>query len=233
MFLSFLQFVSKIFCFTSYVSGKKSYPQPLSQKDEQETLEKFYQGDMSAREKLIKHNLRLVAHVAKKYSHSMEIDDLISIGSIGLVKGISTYKQGQGTQLATYLARCIENEILMSLRSNKKFRTTFSLNDPLGIDGEGNEFALIDVLSVNQESVFNQVEMDMLSKKLDLAMKDCLTDREYKILQLRYGLGGKPAYTQLQTAKMLGISRSYISRIEKKALQKIRQTIKKEDYIFD
>ena len=163
----------------------------------------------------------------------MEIDDLISIGSIGLVKGIASFCQSKGTQLATYLARCIENEILMALRSGKKFKNTFSLDEPLGIDGDGNEFALIDVLSVNQESVFRQVELKMLAKKLDQVMRECLTKREYKILQLRYGLGDKPAYTQLKTAEMLGISRSYISRIEKKALQKIRQNIKKDDYIFD
>ena len=233
MFSAILQFASKIFCFTSYVSNKESYPQPLTPKQEDEYLKKYAQGDGNAREVLIKHNLRLVAHIAKKYSHSMDVDDLISIGSIGLVKGISTYRQGKGTQLATYLARCIENEILMALRSSKKYRNTFSLDEPLGIDGDGNEFALIDVLSVNQDSVFHQVEIKMLSQKLDQVMKSCLTNREYKILQLRYGLGEKPAYTQLKTAEMLGISRSYISRIEKKALQKIREKIKKEDYIFD
>ncbi|MBQ9715128.1 MAG: RNA polymerase sporulation sigma factor SigK, partial [Clostridia bacterium] len=230
MFSAILQFASKIFCFTSYVSNKESYPQPLTPKQEDEYLKKYAQGDGNAREVLIKHNLRLVAHIAKKYSHSMDVDDLISIGSIGLVKGISTYRQGKGTQLATYLARCIENEILMALRSSKKYRNTFSLDEPLGIDGDGNEFALIDVLSVNQDSVFHQVEIKMLSQKLDQVMKSCLTNREYKILQLRYGLGEKPAYTQLKTAEMLGISRSYISRIEKKALQKIREKIKKEDY---
>lgn len=161
----------------------------------------------------------------------MDVDDLISIGSIGLVKGISTFEVKKGTQLATYLARCIENEILMALRSNKKYRCVFSLNDPLGVDGEGNEFSLIDVLSVNQDSVFKQVESGMLSEKLDAVMKQCLTSREYQILQLRYGLNGKPAYTQLKTAEMLGISRSYISRIEKKALSKVRAKIEKDDYI--
>ena len=233
MFSAFLQFASKIFCFSSYVSNKQSYPQPLTPEQEQDYLTKLKNGDNHAREVLIKHNLRLVAHIAKKYSNSMEIDDLISIGSIGLVKGIASFCQSKGTQLATYLARCIENEILMALRSGKKFKNTFSLDEPLGIDGDGNEFALIDVLSVNQESVFRQVELKMLAKKLDQVMRECLTKREYKILQLRYGLGDKPAYTQLKTAEMLGISRSYISRIEKKALQKIRQNIKKDDYIFD
>ena len=119
----------------------------------------------------------------------------------------------------------------MALRSNKKYRCVFSLNDPLGVDGEGNEFSLIDVLSVNQDSVFKQVESGMLSEKLDAVMKQCLTSREYQILQLRYGLNGKPAYTQLKTAEMLGISRSYISRIEKKALSKVRAKIEKDDYI--
>ena len=231
MFSALLQFLSKIFCFSSYVSNKASYPQPLAPELEAEYLQKFKAGDDEAREILIKHNLRLVAHIAKKYSHSMDVDDLISIGSIGLVKGISTFEVKKGTQLATYLARCIENEILMALRSNKKYRCVFSLNDPLGVDGEGNEFSLIDVLSVNQDSVFKQVESGMLSEKLDAVMKQCLTSREYQILQLRYGLNGKPAYTQLKTAEMLGISRSYISRIEKKALSKVRAKIEKDDYI--
>ncbi len=231
MFSALLQFLSKIFCFSSYVSNKASYPQPLAPELEAEYLQKFKDGDDEAREILIKHNLRLVAHIAKKYSHSMDVDDLISIGSIGLVKGISTFEVKKGTQLATYLARCIENEILMALRSNKKYRCVFSLNDPLGVDGEGNEFSLIDVLSVNQDSVFKQVESGMLSEKLDAVMKQCLTLREYQILQLRYGLNGKPAYTQLKTAEMLGISRSYISRIEKKALSKVRAKIEKDDYI--
>ena len=225
MFSALLQFLSKIFCFSSYVSNKASYPQPLAPELEVEYLQKFKDGDDEAREILIKHNLRLVAHIAKKYSHSMDVDDLISIGSIGLVKGISTFEVKKGTQLATYLARCIENEILMALRSNKKYRCVFSLNDPLGVDGEGNEFSLIDVLSVNQDSVFKQVESGMLSEKLDAVMKQCLTSREYQILQLRYGLNGKPVYTQLKTAEMLGISRSYISRIEKKALSKVRAKI--------
>ncbi len=231
MFSALLQFLSKIFCFSSYVSNKASYPQPLAPELEAEYLQKFKDGDDEAREILIKHNLRLVAHIAKKYSHSMDVDDLISIGSIGLVKGISTFEVKKGTQLATYLARCIENEILMALRSNKKYRCVFSLNDPLGVDGEGNEFSLIDVLSVNQDSVFKQVESGMLSEKLDAVMKQCLTSREYQILQLRYGLNGKPVYTQLKTAEMLGISRSYISRIEKKALSKVRAKIEKDDYI--
>ena len=231
MFSALLQFLSKIFCFSSYVSNKASYPQPLAPELEAEYLQKFKDGDDEAREILIKHTLRLVAHIAKKYSHSMDVDDLISIGSIGLVKGISTFEVKKGTQLATYLARCIENEILMALRSNKKYRCVFSLNDPLGVDGEGNEFSLIDVLSVNQDSVFKQVESGMLSEKLDAVMKQCLTSREYQILQLRYGLNGKPAYTQLKTAEMLGISRSYISRIEKKALSKVRAKIEKDDYI--
>lgn len=231
MFTAILQFLSKIFCFSSYVSNKASYPQPLSAEDEAKYLQLYKEGDEQARETLIKHNLRLVAHIAKKYSNSMDIDDLISIGSIGLVKGISTFEVKKGTQLATYLARCIENEILMALRSSKRYRSVFSLNDPLGVDGDGNEFSLIDVLSINQDSVFKQVEMGMLSEKLDSVMKQCLTAREYRILQLRYGLNGKPAYTQLKTAEMLGISRSYISRIEKKALAKIRGKLEKQDYM--
>lgn len=233
MFSAIFEFLSKIFCFTSYISGKESYPQPFSPEEEAAYLEKFKKGDLSARDELIKHNLRLVAHIAKKYSHSMDVDDLISIGSIGLIKGISTFEEKKGTQLATYLARCIENEILMALRSSKRYRSVFSLNDPLGVDGDGNEFSLIDVLSVNQDSVFRQVEMGLLTEKLDSVMKQCLNLREYQILQLRYGLNGMAAHTQLKTAEMLGISRSYISRIEKKALAKMRARLEKEDYLAD
>ncbi len=233
MFSAIFEFLSKIFCFSSYVSNKASYPRPLSPELEAHYIEKLKEKDEDAREQLIKHNLRLVAHIAKKYSHSMDVDDLISIGSIGLVKGISTFESKKGTQLATYLARCIENEILMALRSNKRNKCVFSLNDPLGVDGDGNEFSLIDVLSINQDSVFKQVEMGIVSQKLDSVMRSCLTSREYQILQMRYGLNGRPCYTQLKTAEILGISRSYISRIEKKALAKIRQKLNRQDFILD
>ena len=230
MFHSLLQLLSKLFAFTGYVSGKESYPHPLSAQEEADCLALFGQGDMDAREKLIKHNLRLVAHIAKKYTQSMDADDLISIGSIGLVKGISTFEVSKGTQLVTYLARCIENEILMALRSSKRYRGVFSLNDPLGVDGEGNEFSLIDVLSVNEDSVFMQVEREIISEKLQKVLKSTLTQREYAIMQMRYGLNGVRVRTQLETATLLGISRSYISRIEKKALKKLNAKINKDDF---
>lgn len=143
---TFLTFLSKIFCFTSFVNNKGSFPKPLSPEDEREYLLKARSGDMKAREMLIRHNLRLVAHIVKKYSGAGEADDLISVGSIGLIKGIETFEYGKGSQLATYCAKCIDNEILMYIRSNKKHRSTVSLGDSVGTDKDGNEITLMDIL---------------------------------------------------------------------------------------
>ncbi len=232
MFLSgLLEFFRKIFFFTSYFSSKSSFPKPLSAEEEAACLVQLQEGDETARETLIRHNMRLVAHVAKKYNNVLENDDLISIGSIGLVKGINTYQKGKGTQLATYLARCIENEILMVLRSMKRYKNTVSLQEPLGIDGEGNEFTLMDVLSVKEENIFSQVENGILAEKLNGILKKYLTEREYRILVMRFGLNGTKPLTQLETAKTLGISRSYVSRIETKALTKIRGKLNREEYL--
>ena len=196
-------------------------------------LEKAAAGDNAAREKLIKHNLRLVAHIAKKYAAGQDMDDLISIGSIGLVKGISTFSAAKGTTLATYLARCIENEILMTLRTNKRYKNTVYLQEQMNVDSDGNELTLMDVLSVKEDSIFKQVEMSIVSDKLDKIMQECLSKREYSILVMRFGLKGGTQLTQLQTAKALGISRSYVSRIETKALSKIRAKLNREDFLPD
>lgn len=161
------------------------------------------------------------------------MDDLISIGSIGLVKGISTFSAAKGTTLATYLARCIENEILMTLRTNKRYKNTVYLQEQMNVDSDGNELTLMDVLSVKEDSIFKQVEMSIVSDKLDKIMTECLTKREYSILVMRFGLKGGTQLTQLQTAKALGISRSYVSRIETKALAKIRAKLNKEDFLPD
>lgn len=201
--------------------------------EEARELEKAAAGDNAAREKLIKHNLRLVAHIAKKYAAGQDMDDLISIGSIGLVKGISTFSAAKGTTLATYLARCIENEILMTLRTNKRYKNTVYLQEQMNVDSDGNELTLMDVLSVKEDSIFKQVEMSIVSDKLDKIMQECLSKREYSILVMRFGLKGGTQLTQLQTAKALGISRSYVSRIETKALSKIRAKLNREDFLPD
>lgn len=232
MFLSGLfSLIGRLFFFTGYVSNKNSFPKPLSAEDEEKYLRLYKtNGDMEAREMLIKHNMRLVAHVVKKYNKAADTDDLISVGSIGLVKGIGTFEYGKGTQLATYVARCIENEILMLIRSGKKHKNTVSLSEAVGIDVEGNEFTLMELLCIKDEGVFKQVEMNMLAEKLGATIKQCLSDREYLIIRHRYGLEGTPTRTQREVAKNLDISRSYISRIEKKALAKIRQELEKQGF---
>ena len=231
--LGFLQLFGKIFFFTGYFSNSGSYPKPLPPDEEARELEKAAAGDNAAREKLIKHNLRLVAHIAKKYAAGQDMDDLISIGSIGLVKGISTFSAAKGTTLATYLARCIENEILMTLRTNKRYKNTVYLQEQMNVDSDGNELTLMDVLSVKEDSIFKQVEMSIVSDNLDKIMQECLSKREYSILVMRFGLKGGTQLTQLQTAKALGISRSYVSRIETKALSKIRAKLNREDFLPD
>lgn len=221
---------SKFFFFCGYYSSGNAYPKPLSPQEEAECLKKMAEGDEAAKERLIRHNMRLVAHVAKKYAQKQNFEDTISIGSIGLIKGLNTFSPDKGTTLATYLARCIENEILMMLRSEKKYKNTVYLSDKMDCDDDGNEFTLLDVLSVNEESVFIQAEQSILAKKLDMAMKDNLTDREYRILVLRYGLNGNSPHTQLDTAAIFGISRSYVSRIETKALKKLKKVLQKQDF---
>jgi len=212
-----------------YVSNANSFPQPLCPKDEQEYLEKYKKGDEDARNVLIERNLRLVAHIVKKYSSSgNDSDDLISIGTIGLIKAITTFDNEKGTRLATYAARCIENEILMQIRSNKKLQSEVSLQDPIGVDREGNEIMLIDVISNDCESVVEEVELKMQVKKLYSKMKCVLKTREKTVLELRYGLTNGNSKTQREIAKMLGISRSYVSRIEKKAIKKLSKELKPE-----
>ena len=226
MFTTLFDFIKRIFFLTGYFQNG-SYPQPLTPEEEQECLKRMKTGDRRARDKLICHNMRLVAHVAKKYGKNNDLDDMISIGSIGLIKGVESYSTEKGTTLATYLARCIENEILMTLRSNKRYQNTVYLQNTLGVDGDGNEYTLMDVLATNEESVFHQAEMSILRQNLLKIIRERLNEREQKIILMRYGLEENAApLTQLETAKKLGISRSYISRIETRALDKIKQYIK-------
>ncbi|MDE7265296.1 MAG: sigma-70 family RNA polymerase sigma factor, partial [Clostridia bacterium] len=177
--------------------------------------------------------MRLVAHIVKKYTGAAETDDLISVGSIGLIKAINTYKEGKGTQLATYTARCIENEILMLLRSGKKHKNNVSLSDPVGVDKDGNELTLIDLLAEKEDSVFAQVEKSIQREKFVAFLKRFLDEREFAILSLRYGLEDGAAMPQREVAKKLDISRSYISRIEKRAIEKARQHLSKDDFFTD
>lgn len=225
VFETFVTFLSRIFFFTSYVNNKGSFPQPLPPDEEQKYLERVKNGDAEAREVLIRHNLRLVAHIAKKYHTAGEADDLISVGSIGLIKGIENFEYGKGSQLATYAAKCIENEILMYIRSNKRHRSNVSLSEAVGTDKEGNEVTLMDILPLKEESVFSKVETSVLYEKVLGVMSEVLTERESMIIRMRYGIGTWPR-TQIEVAKALHISRSYVSRIEKKALGKLYKALK-------
>lgn len=222
IFESFLTFLSKIFCFTSFVNNKGSFPKPLSPEEEREYLSKAKQGDLKAREMLIRHNLRLVAHIVKKYSNAGEADDLISVGSIGLIKGIETFEYGKGSQLATYCAKCIDNEILMYIRANKKHRATLSLSESVGTDKDGNEITLMDILPAKGDGVFTRVETELLYDQILKVLDKVLTPREKTIICYRYGINA-PQLTQLQIAKKLKISRSYVSRIEKHAIEKLHK----------
>ena len=205
--------LGSVFFQLGYVSNANSFPQPLTAEEELQYLEAYKNGDEDARNTLIERNLRLVAHIVKKYStFSSDSDDLISIGTIGLIKAISTFDQSKGTRLATYAARCIENEILMQIRSAKKIQSEVSLHDPIGVDREGNEITLIDVIGNETESVLDEVELKMQVKKLYNKMKSVLKKREKTVLELRYGLLNGTSKTQREIAGMLGISRSYVSR---------------------
>lgn len=212
----------------SYVNSN-SFPQPLSEEEEARCLQLWEtQQDNGARQKLIEHNLRLVAHIAKKYDSTNEDqDDLISIGSIGLMKAVKTFRSDRGTKLATYAARCIENEILMHLRSTKRLRQDHYLLEPIGVDKEGNEITLMDTLPSNDDSILLQVEKAMEQHKLSELLQ-VLTRRERLVLELRYGLIDGVRSTQREIARELKISRSYVSRIEKRAIQKLIKALEEE-----
>lgn len=203
----------------SYIRNGKVFPEPLSPEEEQKYLEKMKEGDERARNILIERNLRLVAHIVKKYdSHHTESEDLISIGTIGLIKGINTYDNSKSTKLATYAARCIENEILMYLRSTKKLNNETMLQQSIGSDTEGNEITLLDILEAEDDPVINKVEKVLNEEKLYDKIEE-LSDREKNVIKLRYGLVDGRQLTQREVAAILGISRSYVSRIEKKAVE--------------
>ncbi len=231
MFLEFLSYVfGKIIFFTGSIINGSSYPKPLSAEEEKEALKKMKEGDKSAKDKLINHNMRLVAHIVKKYNGAAETDDLISVGSIGLIKAINSFSEEKGTALATYTARCIENEILMLLRANKKYKNDVSLSECVGSDKDGNELTLMDILCEKEDVVFANVDRSIEREKFLEFIKNNLTKREYTVLCLRYGLNGDRNYAQREVAKLLKISRSYISRIEKKGIEKLKACVKNGNF---
>lgn len=209
-----------------YMINSNSFPTPLSREEEEKYLKLYSEGDEEARNILIERNLRLVAHIVKKYNNTgKDTEDLISIGTIGLIKAIATYDLTKGTRLATYAARCIENEILMTIRSLKKTKLELSLNEPIGMDKEGNEINLLDILGSDVDEVLDEVHLKLQIKNLNRAINRVLKDREKVIIELRYGLIDGTCKTQREIAALLGISRSYVSRIETRALAKLNKAL--------
>lgn len=220
MLINIISLIKNLFLFTGSVKNQV-FPEPLSNEDELKYIYLMKQGDMEARNKLIEHNLRLVAHIVKNYENkNVDNDDLISIGTIGLIKGIDTYEVNDKTKITTYASRCIQNEILMYFRQNKKHNNVVSLNDSIGTDKDGNEICLIDVLKNNEPEISDNVIKSNNINLIKRYFKE-LTSKEQNIIQKRYGLNNKKAKTQKEIAKELKISRSYVSRIEKRALTKI------------
>ena len=207
----------------------KSFPPPLTPKEESELLRRSADSDNEARHILIERNLRLVAHVIKKYQHlEDDTEDLLSIGTIGLIKAVSTFNPDKKARLATYACRCIENELLMMLRSRKKLSREVSLYEPIGQDKEGNAIHLLDVIEEKQKDVVEDLELDRNIRRLFLALDHCLTEREYRILVMRYGILGCKEHTQQEVGDVLGISRSYVSRMEKRALHKLAEALRED-----
>ena len=220
--ITFLEFLKSAVFLLGYISSSNLFPEPLSAEEERNYLELMKAGDEDARNILIERNLRLVAHVCKKYSTAkVEQDDLISIGTIGLIKGINSFEASKGVRLATYAARCIDNEILMYLRSTKKLGAEVYLEDPIGKDKDDNTVTLQEVLENDDRSIEEEVDLKFKIKKLYKKMKEVLKDREKTIIELRFGLDGSKPKTQHEIAQKMGISRSYVSRIETKAIDKL------------
>ncbi len=225
--IGFLEFLKSAVFLVGYIQGNDLFPEPLSKEEEKMWLQKLNEGDEEARNILIERNLRLVAHVSKKYATTnVDQDDLISIGTIGLIKGIKSFKLEKGSKLSTYVSRCIDNEILMYLRSTKKLNAEVYLNEPIGKDKDDNVVTLQEVLENNERNIEDEVDLKMKIKLLYEKIKEVLKDREKTIIELRFGLDGHKPKTQHEIADMMGISRSYVSRIETKAISKLAKEIK-------
>ena len=227
---NFMIFMNKILLFSSYINNAQGFPKPLTEQEEKDCFTQFKNGNKEAKDKLINHNLRLVAHIVKKYAGTSEADDLISVGTIGLIKAINSYEYNKGTQLSTYAARCIENEILMLLRVSKKHKNVMSLEESLGQDKDGNDIELADIIPADEEEVLTLVENNVITSKINKIIKEKLAPREAEIITLRYGIGGRKSYTQREVADKLGISRSYISRLETKAISIIQKEVAKDNF---
>lgn len=229
VFESFAYFFSRICVFTNYINTAQGFPKPLSLEEEKQEFEKMKKGNIKAREKLISHNLRLMAHIVKKYTNSLEADDLLSVGTIGLIKAIDTFDYDKKVQLSTYAARCINNEILMLIRANKKHKNVVSLNSLTSNNEDDKDLELKDVLSSDDEEIFVQVEQNLMIQKIKKIITEKLDKREQAVVKLRYGIDCDKAYTQKEVATKLGISRSYISRIENKTLKIIKDEFDKDE----
>lgn len=226
--LEFLSFLSEyLFLFILHICNNETFPKPLSKKEEEEYLIRCANGDNKARNKLVEHNLRLVAHIIKKYYHcTADTDDLVSIGTIGLIKAINTYNIEKKIKLSSYASRCIENEILMHFRNCKKTSLDISLNEAIDTDKDGNPLTLMDIMSVDDD-ILEKLDTKMNLEKLYGYMDEVLSDREKEILIMRFGLKDSAPLTQREIAKSMKISRSYVSRIEKKALSQLRKRFEK------
>ena len=221
----FMDVIQNVLLFLGFVSGN-AFPKPLSKKEETLYLKKWADGDETAKNILIEHNLRLVAHIAKKYAGENNFDDLVSVGTIGLIKGINTFNPEKTSKLTTYIARCIENEVLMTLRASKKLTQEVSLDDSIGTDKEGNNMTFSDILWADENDISDIIAMKIDVKKLYRAISQALSEDEKNILCWRYGLLNTRRKTQKEIADILGISRSYVSRIEKKAIKKLAEELK-------
>lgn len=227
MLTAFLLLLKDALFFFGYISNRTTFPKPLLPAEERECIRRMQEGDTMSRRKLIEHNLRLVAHIARKYTvPGFDSDDLISIGSIGLIKAVETFRPGCGATLSTYASRCIENEILMSLRASQKRKNDVSLNDALGKDVDGNEIYYIDVLGTEPDAVTDEVDRRISLQRISELIREVLPERERTVLELRYGLIDGRQRPQYEIAKVLGISRSYVSRLEKKATLALEKSLK-------
>lgn len=223
-----LELLQELFLLAGYVGGSGSFPPPLPAAEEARLVRQMQSGSEEAREKLITHNLRLVAHIAKKYVRcGRDADDVISIGTIGLIKAVSTFDAQKSTALSSYASRCIENEILMSIRLERKQVAEVSISEPIGLDSDGNNISIAEVLGTEPDMIFDAVRQRLDTERIFRTMQWALTERESTVVRLRYGLFGMQRLSQREIANLLGISRSYVSRIEKKALEKLNTALEK------